>query len=267
MTAVTTPTSQAAEAYDALAAGYDALTRGYAYDRWLPALERLALDHGLAGTRLLDVACGTGQSFLPMLARGYEVTGCDISEEMLALARSKAPDVPLHRADMRDLPVLGSFDLVTCIDDSLNYLLWEDELKAALTGIVRNLAPGAVAIWDLNTVAAYRGQFTRDCVVADDRIFIGWRSCGDNADVGIGGLAEIEIDVFACTDDGTWRRSTSVHRQRHWPRETVEALTRDVGLELLDVRGQSPGAVIDRALDELVHPKAIYVACRRKGKP
>ena len=121
------PSTQAGEAYDALASGYDTLTRDYAYDRWLPALEQLAHDHGLAGHRVLDVACGTGESFLPLRARGYEVTGCDISAEMLGRARRKAPDVLLHHLDMRELPVLGSFDLVTCIDDGLNYLLEEHE--------------------------------------------------------------------------------------------------------------------------------------------
>ena len=152
------PSTQAGEAYDALASGYDTLTRDYAYDRWLPALEQLAHDHGLAGHRVLDVACGTGESFLPLRARGYEVTGCDISAEMLGRARRKAPDVLLHHLDMRELPVLGSFDLVTCIDDGLNYLLEEHELEAALRGIARNLAPGAIAVWDLNTLAQYRGQ-------------------------------------------------------------------------------------------------------------
>ena len=93
------PSTQAGEAYDALASGYDTLTRDYAYDRWLPALEQLAHDHGLAGHRVLDVACGTGESFLPLRARGYEVTGCDISAEMLGRARRKAPDVLLHHLD------------------------------------------------------------------------------------------------------------------------------------------------------------------------
>lgn len=264
MTAIVSLDPAASDAYDALAAGYDVLTRDYAYDRWLPALERLAFEHGLAGKRLLDLACGTGESFLPLRARGYEVTGCDISAGMLSLAQSKAPEVTLHRVDMRELPALGSFDLVTCLDDSLNYLLWEHELRDALSGIATNLAPDGVALWDLNTVAQYRGQFACDHVAADDHVFVGWRSASTNAETERGGLVEIELDVFALAESGTWRRSTSVHRQRHWPRETVERLSRDAGLRLLDVRGQRPGVVIEQDLDELVHTKALYVACARK---
>ena len=38
----------------------------------------------------------------------------------------------LVEADMRELPSLGEFDLITCFDDSLNHLPDEDGLAAAL---------------------------------------------------------------------------------------------------------------------------------------
>src|SRR5512143_3404997 len=94
MATITEPpvADQVARAYDCLAPYYDAFTAGYDYATWTAALEALAAEHGLAGKRLLDVACGTGKSFLPFLGRGYEVTACDISPAMLAIARTKAPD-------------------------------------------------------------------------------------------------------------------------------------------------------------------------------
>src|SRR4051812_5469915 len=114
---------QALSAYDALAPHYDAFTAGYDYERWLDALEELAREHGLRGRRLLDVACGTGKSFLPMLERCYDVVACDLSPGMVARAREKASgDVELFVADMRELPRVGSFDLITCLDDAVNYL-------------------------------------------------------------------------------------------------------------------------------------------------
>ena len=76
--------SDATRAYAVLAPAYDLLTAEYAYGPWLAAIERLAREHGLAGHRLLDVGCGTGKSFLPLLERGFHVTACDISPEMVA---------------------------------------------------------------------------------------------------------------------------------------------------------------------------------------
>jgi SAM-dependent methyltransferase len=251
----------ACEAYEALAFAYDALSADYPYDRWLPALERLARAHGLRGKRLLDVACGTGKSFVPLLERDYDVTACDLSEAMLRRAAEKAPGVPLYRLDMRELGVLGEFDLVTCLDDSLNYLLREQDLRAALAGLRRNLAPEGVAVWDLNALAMYRAQFASDWVVERDGVFIAWQGLTDR-DLRAGARARARIDVFADPDADAWRRVGSEHVQRHWPRECLESAAADAGLRVLAVHGQHRGAVLDADFDELVHTKAVYVACR-----
>src|SRR2546421_6661629 len=112
------------DAYHDLAPFYDGFTAGYAYDGWLSRLEALAQAQGLAGRRLLDVGCGSGKSFLPLLERGYEVTACDISPAMVEEARRKVTGrARVVVADMRSLPALGEFDLITCLDDAVNYLL------------------------------------------------------------------------------------------------------------------------------------------------
>ena len=67
----TTALPEAAAPYEALAEVYDLLTAGYAHERWLGELERLARAHGLRGRRVLDVACGTGSSFLSLLDAGF----------------------------------------------------------------------------------------------------------------------------------------------------------------------------------------------------
>src|SRR6266516_4248608 len=105
-------------AYELLAPFYDLYTHDYEHDRWLANIEAIALGHGLSGRRLLDVGCGTGKSFLPMLARGYEVTACDISPAMVERARAVAgpggADVLV--ADARELPALGPFDIAMALD-------------------------------------------------------------------------------------------------------------------------------------------------------
>src|SRR3954447_13575959 len=129
-------------AYEAFAPHYDAFTAHHDYETWTRTLEGMARAHGLSGTRLLDVACGTGKSFLPFLDRGYEVTACDISPAMADRAAAKAGDgarIEVH--DMRALPRLGAFDLVCCLDDAVNYVLSAQELEATLAGLARNLAP------------------------------------------------------------------------------------------------------------------------------
>ena len=248
------------DAYDALAPAYDVFTADYAHEPWLAALEALAAEHGLAGRRLLDVACGTGKSFLPLLRRGYEVTACDISPAMLERAGGKAPGARLVAADMRALPALGEHDLVTCLDDALNYLEGDDDLLRTLRGVRRCLAPSGLAVWDVNTQAMYRGAFARTWAVERDEALVLWRGSESEA-FAPGGRAHAVIDVFE-PGPGGWRRSTSHHHQRHWPAAAVADLARAAGRSVLAVRGQHRGARLELELDEDVHPKAVFVACR-----
>jgi len=257
-----TPDSEAARAYAVLAPVYDVLTADYAHGPWLSALERVAVRHGLAGRRLLDVGCGTGKSFLPMLERGFEVTACDISPEMIAEARRKAGRrAELHVADMRQLPVLGEFDLIWCLDDAMNHLLGPDEVAQALEGFAANLAPGGLLVFDVNTLVAYRS--VPDVVYADDERVVCWR--GALAELAEPGeQAEVVIDLFTHEGDGVWRRSLSRQRHRHHPVEEILRLAEGAGLAVAAVLGQRPGAVLDERLDEQVHGKAVFVM-RREG--
>jgi SAM-dependent methyltransferase len=251
--------------YDAFAPHYDAFTSGSDYERWT----HFVLDHlranGFAGRTLLDVACGTGNSFLPFLSRGFDVVGCDSSSPMLAEAARKAPCARLVVADMRELPMLGRFDLVTCFDDSLNYLESEPQLAAAFRSIGANLAAGGLALFDLNTLRAYRTTFARDSVSesADGRVFA-WRG-GSSEHAEPGCTAEAWIDVFIPVTDGSYKRIRSRHTQRHFHGDRVACLLREAGLELMVASGVLDDGALVPVAEELRHLKVLYTARRAKG--
>jgi SAM-dependent methyltransferase len=254
------PTATLDPAYDQLAAAYDLITAEYRHERWLDAIEALARGHGLSGRRVLDVACGTGKSFLPLLARGYRVTACDISPRMAALARAKAAGrAEVHVADMRHLPVFGEFDLVTCLDDALNHLVSDEDLLATLAGMCRNLRPRGIAVFDVNTLAAYRNS--GDWVTEDDRRLVVWR--GDGITVSEpGDDAEVVIELFTRADGDRWRRTTTRQRHRHFPIERVRSLAEAAGLRVLAAHGQRPGVVLEQSVDERRDHKAVLVTRR-----
>jgi SAM-dependent methyltransferase len=255
-------TPDAASAYDALAPFYDRFTDHHDYDLWTGGLLQLAQRHGLRGTRVLDAGCGTGKSFLPLLERGFEVTACDGSSAMLAVAATKAgPDlVSLHCRDLRSLDPIGEFDLITCLDDVANYLTDTDELAAALAGLAANLRPGGLLLFDANTLASYRGFFAETAVLEEEGLVMVWCGLADGA-FGPGDLAHAVLDVF-CERDGGWSRTTSRHHQRHHPRETVDGCIEQAGLRCLAVYGQDPAVNFDAEVDELRHSKAIYLVTR-----
>lgn len=81
----------------------------------LPNISRMA---GIvAGNRVLDLACGQGIAARKFAALGTDVTGCDISKELIDIAKSASPGMSFHVAPADDLSFAkkSSFDVVVCI--------------------------------------------------------------------------------------------------------------------------------------------------------
>lgn len=253
------PVADALAAYDELAAVYDAFTSGHDYERFLSVIEALARDHGLAGRRVLDVACGTGKSFMPLVRRGYDVTACDLSPGMAALAHAKSGGrARVLVADMRELPPLGEFDLLTCLDDSLNYLLTDDDLAAAFEGFERLLAPRGLAVFDVNTLRTYRTAFAHTFATELEGIFFCWRGEA-SAEFEPGDHAQATLEAFRTVQPERWARLQSHHVQRHHPREELTRICEEAGLEVLTVFGQNPGVRLDPNPNEYADTKLLYV--------
>ena len=263
MCAMQTPTTPVHETYRRLAPFYDELTRDHDYDGWTRHLEQAALRYGVRGRRLLDAACGTGKSFIPFLERGYEVTGCDISPEMLAVASAKAPGADLFAADVRELGHVGEFDLITCLDDAVNYLTGDGDLDLAFASFARNLAEAGVLVFDLNSVATYRTTWARDATLESPELFLAW--CGRTGEgFEPGGVAELIVEAFRETSAGVYERVTSHHLERHHPRPAVERALAGAGLAAVGVFGLLPDGSLDTVAlaDEDLHHKLVYFAQR-----
>ncbi len=122
--------------FDTIARTYDRLNRLMTL-----GLDRCWRKHALRGVQgnVLDVACGTGDMAVSLVERGCTVTGVDISEEMLAIARQKAPMVTFMIADAEHLPFPdASFDAVTCAFGVRNFV----HLEQGLNEMLRVLNPG-----------------------------------------------------------------------------------------------------------------------------
>ena len=88
---------------------------------------------------VLDVACGTGDMAVELVRYGCDVTGIDISEEMLAIAKRKVENAKWIVADAENLPFDdNAFDAVTCAFGVRNFA----GLERGLGEMVRVLKPG-----------------------------------------------------------------------------------------------------------------------------
>ena len=105
----------------------------------------------LGASRVLDLACGSGNYALEFARWGLQVVAVDSEQEMIRLAREKARKagltVDFRTGDMRDLEdIEGKFDVVACIGNSLPHLLTERDIHNALIQMKERLYPGGALI-------------------------------------------------------------------------------------------------------------------------
>ena len=141
--------SQLAKVYDAIMADID-------YDLWTQFIFKQLDKRGWQGKSILDIGCGTGNSLLPLLDKGYALTGLDASEEMLAIAKEKCPTVDFHLADFRSFELEERFDLIISVFDSLNNLLTQDDFFQCLEQMHKHLSDNGYVFFDANTTAGLR---------------------------------------------------------------------------------------------------------------
>jgi hypothetical protein len=180
---------------------------------------------------------------------------------MLEQARVKAPAADLFLADVRALGRVGEFDLITCLDDIVNYLVDDGDLDGLFGSLAANLGPGGVLVFDLNTISTYRTTWARDLTLEAADVFLAWRGrSSESAEPGC--VAELIIEAFSETAPGLYERVTTRHLQRHHSREDVEAALAGAGLAAVGVFGLLPDGSLDRLADEELHHKVIYFAQR-----
>lgn len=106
---------------------------------------------GPPGCRVLELGAGTGRATAFLARSAARVVASDVSPELIAVARRRLaglPHVRLLVADMRELSLQESFDLVAAVDDPFVHLLEDQDRDRALKVVAEHLAPGGRFVLD-----------------------------------------------------------------------------------------------------------------------
>ena len=223
--------TQKCDPFAAIAPHYDLLIASVPYHLWAEYVIRLSALAGHAlprGSKVLDLATGTGSVALEFAARGCTVTGVDCSEPMLAQARRKAAerglDVRLACRDVCDLQLPSEFDLAVCLYDSLNYILESNALGMALANARLALRPGGLFIFDVNTVRALEAELFTQSSRPGAPLQYRWQSKYDPRTR----TSRIRMSFLA---PGTREKLKVVHRQRAYTDSELRPLLDAAGFE------------------------------------
>jgi SAM-dependent methyltransferase len=148
--------------------------KGDAYDRqWREMAARGESIHGEADfvcrfepTSVLDAGCGTGRVAIELAARGIDVVGVDLDDSMLAAARAKAPDLTWVSADLLDVDLGRTFDVVVLPGNVMIFLAHGTE-AAVVANLARHVAPGGHLVAGFQLRRGYDlDRYDADCTVA-----------------------------------------------------------------------------------------------------
>lgn len=223
--------------FTALAAVYDAIMADVEYDAWADFVLTYAQDAEIQTETALDLACGTGGFTRELLKAGLQVTGLDGSTDMLNEARRRLPEVKFVQGDLRTFQLIESFDLITCVFDSLNNLLTRADLGAAFRQMHAHLNPGGLLACDLNTRLGVRelweGDAIEGVVTAADgaEVHYHWSHHYDpQAEVGV-----VQAFCRVQPEKGDMQEFVETHRERGYDPPEVEELLREAGFTTFEI--------------------------------
>lgn len=217
--------------YAALAAMYDRLMVTD-YEQRADYLLSLFCLHGGDVHTLLDLACGSGSLTAALIARGLDVIGTDLSEDMLDLAREKCPDALLLCQDMRKLDLYDVVDGAVCTLDSFNHLSSTADIAAVLDRLRLFIAPDGLLVFDVNTPYKHRCVLGDNAfVLEEDGVLCAWQNTFDARTCTV----TMDLDFFEETDDGTYARTSDTVRERAYTLPTWKKLLQAAGFDLIAV--------------------------------
>ena len=199
-------------AYHALAASYDRLTGDVDYAAVVDFYNAILAREGLQPRTAADLACGTGSVGILLARQGLQVTGVDLSEDMLCQASAKAMEEELPICfvcqPLQQLKLPRGVDLAVCALDSMDYILDPADCQEAIHRVYKALNPGGCFIFDVNTSEKLRAMDGQVFLDEDDDVYCVWR--GEfNEETNI---LSYGMDLFQRCGK-TWQRSFEEHME------------------------------------------------------
>lgn len=194
---------------------------------WIAYLELLWAKLDVQARSVLEVCCGTGTLCSMLTKKGFAMTGVDLSQQMIEVARAKAEgedlDIRFSCQNAAEFELPWQYDAAFSFFDSFNYITNANDCRSAIIQTAKHLKPGAPFIFDLNTAYAFEQKmFDQSESRNSKRVRYKWVSHYDEE----ARVCTVEMDFW--TDQGAFHE---VHVQRaHSPQEVTEWM-RGAGFE------------------------------------
>jgi SAM-dependent methyltransferase len=221
------------EAYAHLAEWFEYLNDDCGYENWsqyfITKLKAYPMKTGL------DVGCGGGWFTRAFQRAGYQMTGLDVSAEMLDFAQQTALKEGVRSeyllGDITKFKSHKKFDFATAINDCINYVP-KTKLDNAFKNVRAALAKGGIFLFDISSEKKFKEKIA-NTVSVDDRDEVTYMSFNKEEEDGV----TMEVTLFSRRKDGLYERLDEVHRQYCYTEEEMLSALQRNGFTVLGVEG------------------------------
>ena len=224
------------DAYRDLAVSYDRLTNDVDYAAVVAFYRQILENEGLQPRTAVDLACGTGSVSVLLAQMGLQVTAVDMSEDMLAVAFSKAQmleNPPLFICQkLQELQLPRGVDLAVCALDSMDYITNPADCAEAIRRVYKALNPGGIFIFDVNTPEKLKAMDGQVFLDEDDDVYCVWRGEFDENT----NICSYGMDLFQ-RQGNLWHRSFEEHREYAYSSEQLVEFLKKAGFTNIRVYG------------------------------
>jgi len=212
-----------------LAKYYDRIFWWKDYNEEVNFLIQVFRKNSAQAKQVLEVACGTGNHTKILAARGYQVTGVDVSEDVLRIARRKVGRrARFIRGDMRNLDAVvdGKYDAAICLFSAISYNLTTLELRRTMQGLYGHLKNKGVLVFDTHFTKRHFLDGYREESVFDDGKVIGARI---NVSKREGDVGELSFTYLIKDGQKTLTLRNDIHKLGLFDSEDFLRIMREVG--------------------------------------
>lgn len=188
---------------------------------------------------ILEPMCGTGRFLIPLLKKGYDVTGFDCSPEMLNVCRKKCKELGLStsllEATFESFPWQSTYNLIFIPSGSFGHLITSEQVSQALTLIADKLNSGGKFVFEVETLKSIREP---------QNVWRGrWVSKPDGSKIVLNVLSQ--FDSTSRVETGLFRyelweknaivqTEVEVYHVRHYEPAEIEQLLKQHGLKVIE---------------------------------
>ena len=224
--------------YQAFAELYDDLMGDVDYESWADYYTRLLSIYGVRSGKICECACGTGSLTIPLYYRGFQMTGVDISREMLWQAAQKSRRrciaMPFVQQAMKALNLHRPMDAVLATCDGVNYLLTEEDLAGFSRAAHRAIRPEGALIFDVSTPYKLKNVLCAGLMGEDrENITYLWQNTWHEKQQ----CVDLDLVFFARCEDGSYRRIEEHQRQKAWDEKTLKETLWKAGFRAVSFYG------------------------------